>query len=592
MSEIYLVGRPNVGKSYLFNRLTDSDQKIGNFAGVTFDKKSKNIAGTDLTLTDLPGLYSLSTNSADELLALNSLTNSAPEDLICVVVESLKLKTQLHYILGLRTWCEENYRSMILCLNMKDEADHHGISFDTKALELELSLPVFLVSAKSNYGLNELSNFFRNKRWSPPENLSIPSETLIPKLKQYILGDLSKVIRMQNRIDKFILSPMFGPIIFLLFTFVLFQSIFSWAEPFMNVVESSVTYLNQLVSPLFSGHLQSFVDNAIFAGFGAFLVFTPQIFILTFVLTFLEKSGYMARAILLCHQPLSWFGLHGKSFVPLMTGHACAVPAIYATRNIESEWVRKITVFVIPLTVCSARIPVYALLIKLLIPDETYMYGLFGLQGLVFFFMYFFGLFLALLISALINSYAKVTSTNDDFIIELPQYRKPEMYSLISKALKTTKDFVKDAGPIIFILNAVIWALSYLPTADGDLKASYLAQAGRWLEPLFTPIGLDWIQGVAVLSSFVAREVFVSTLGLLYGLNSENSSEVVNLSEMQNISFASGLSLLFFFAIALQCMSTVSVMAKEISSKSAYLALSFYLVLAYVVSFCIYQILS
>jgi ferrous iron transport protein B len=612
MSEIFLVGRPNVGKSFLFNKLTNSNQKIANFAGVTIDKKSKQLPDSDLTITDLPGLYALQTSSADEAVALKHLKESSPEDLICVVIECLKLKTQINYILEIRDWCEKNYRPMILCLNMKDEADYFKIKINSDGLSKLLNLPVFYVSAKTEEGLENFKLFLKTKVWSPPEALILNNDSQISntdqsnvvadlnknsalvseKLKSLISGDFSKVIRTQTQIDRFFLSPVFGPLIFLAFTFILFQSIFSWAEPFMNIIESALTFVSQEVSPLFSGHLQSFIDNAFFAGFGAFLVFTPQIFILTFILSFLEKSGYMARAVLLCHQPLSWFGLHGKSFIPLMTGHACAVPAIYAARNIENDWIRKLTIFVIPLTVCSARIPVYGLLIKVLIPDQTILFGLFGMQGLVFFLMYFFGIFMALLTSALIQALSKMPSANDDFIIELPQYRWPELKTMFSKAFSTTYGFIRNAGPIIFVLNAVIWALSYLPSGTSDLKNSYLAQIGRFLEPVFTPIGLDWIQGVAVLSSFIAREVFVSTLGLLYGLSTDNPDDLMNLDQMKNISLASGLSLLFFFAIALQCMSTVSVMVKEANKKIAYLALGSYLVLAYFVSFCIYQILS
>ncbi len=592
MSEIILVGRPNVGKSYLFNSLTGSHQKVGNFAGVTLEKKSKALNGTELIVTDLPGIYGLNVTTEDEKVTYKHLSESAPDDLICVVIECLKLKTQIPYILELRTWCETNCRPMIVCLNMKDEADYYSIEFNIPSLSEILKVPVFLVSAKTQDGFKLLNKFLREMNWSAPEPLATSENEIMSKLKNTIRGDLAKVLIGQTKLDALFLAPFLGPMLFLVLTFVLFQAIFSWAEPFMNGVEFIISKLSLVVSPRFSGSLQSFMDNAVFAGFGAFLVFTPQIFILTFILTFLEKSGYMARAVLLCHQPLSWFGLHGKSFIPIMTGHACAVPAIYATRNIENQWIRKLTVFVLPLTVCSARIPVYALLIKVLIPNRTTFYGLFGLQGLVFALMYFFGIFLALILSALITKWVDRENVNKDFIVELPQYRWPEVQVLFSKALKTTWDFIKDAGPIIFILNAMIWALSSLPAGSADLKSSYLAQIGLFLEPLFRPIGLDWIQGVAVLSSFVAREVFVSTLGLLYGLNSDNPNDIINIDQIQNIGFASGVSLLCFFAIALQCMSTVSVMAKEIGSKLAYTALGFYLLFAYMVSFTMYQILK
>ncbi len=610
MSEIFLVGRPNVGKSFLFNRLTDSNQKIANFAGVTVEKKSQFLLDSeDLKVTDLPGIYSLVPTTKDERISIRNLKESSPEDLICLVVESLKFKSQIDFLIDFRGWCEKNSRPLIICINMKDEADKNGIQINIKKLESILEVPVFYVSAKNEDGLSNLKKFLFEKKWAPPailnsdflseaKDLSSPQD-LRNKLKyaisECVTGDFSKVLKVQNQLDRLFLSPLIGPLLFLAFTFVLFQSIFSWAEPFMNLIENGIAALSSIVSPHFEGQLQSFIDNAIFAGFGAFLVFTPQIFILTFIITFLERSGYMSRAVLICHQPLSWFGLHGKSFIPLMTGHACAVPAIYSTRTIENDWVRKLTIFILPLTACSARIPVYALLIQLLIPDRTIFFGLFGTQGLVFFLMYFFGIFMALIVSVLITKFSRVKSVNDDFILELPKYRLPELKVLLSKGLKTSIDFIKDAGPVIFVLNAVIWALSSYPINDLGLKGSYMAQFGKWLEPVFQPIGLDWIQGVAVLSSFVAREVFVSTLGLLYGLKADQSESIdslTGLAEMQNLSFASGISLLMFFAIALQCMSTVSVIHKEGSKKMAYTALIFYLILGYSVAFVTYQILN
>lgn len=630
MSDIFLVGRPNVGKSYLFNRITKSEQKIANFAGVTVEKTSKTLTNTDLNLIDLPGINSLKSTSFDEAITLKSLTESSPEDLICLVIDVLKLKSQIDFLIEFRDWCQQNFRPLVLCLNMKDEADKYKIQIDTLQIQSLVQIPVFFVSAKTEEGLEELKSFFSQQKWSSPDllfsednmdrssaeekhektNSQVKSgnssvretqnqQNLKKALMRCVSGDLSEVIKTQNRLDQFFLSPIVGPFLFLSFTFIVFQSIFSWAEPFMNFIEIGISKLSNLVSPFFASqfndHVQSFVDNAIFAGFGAFLVFTPQIFILTFIITFLEKSGYMTRAVLICHQPLSWFGLHGKSFIPLMTGHACAVPAIYATRSIENDWIRKLTIFVLPLTACSARIPVYALLIQLLIPNKTIFFGLFGTQGLVFFLLYFFGIFMALLISATISKFSNVKAYKDDFIVELPKYRWPELQMLFSKSFKTTTDFIKDAGPVIFILNATIWVLSSYPINNIGLKGSYMAQFGQWIEPIFRPIGLDWIQGVAVLSSFVAREVFVSTLGLLYGLNedqSENLNKLASLTEMKDLSFASGFSLLMFFAIALQCMSTVSVMQKEGGTKMAYTALFFYLVLGYSVAFISYQTLN
>lgn len=607
MSEIFLVGRPNVGKSFLFNRLTNSNQKIANFAGVTVEKKSCPLkVDNDLIITDLPGIYSLSPSTEDERISIQNLKESSPEDLICLVIESIKVKSQVDFLIHFIDWCSQLSKPLIICINMKDEAEANKININSDKLQKVLNLPVFYVSAKTNEGVDKLNQFLLQKNWSAPEtrkNLNLNSENIKidsdRKLKDSILdcinGDFSNVLKVQNRFDQIFLHPIFGPLLFFSFTFILFQSIFSWAEPFMNLIENGITNLSSVVSPLFTGQAQSFVDNAIFAGFGAFLVFTPQIFILTVIITFLERSGYMTRAILICHQPLSWFGLHGKSFIPLMSGHACAVPAIYSTRTIENDWIRKLTIFILPLTACSARLPVYALLIQLLIPNKTIFFGLFGTQGLMFFLMYFFGIFMALILSLIITRFSKVKNVNDDFIIELPKYRLPELKVILSKGFKTAIDFIKDAGPTIFVLNAVIWVLSTYPLNPLGLKGSYMAKFGQFLEPIFKPIGLDWIQGIAVLSSFVAREIFVSTLGLLYGLSddqSENIDSLTKLSELQDLSFASGFSLLIFFAIALQCMSTISVIRKEGGKKMAYTALLFYLILGYGMAFVTYQVLN
>lgn len=608
MSEIFLVGRPNVGKSFLFNRLTNSNQKIANFAGVTVEKKSKPLnESDDLIITDLPGIYSLSATTGDERISIQNLKESSPEDLICLVIESIKFKSQVDFLIHFIDWCSQLSRPLIICINMKDEADINKININSQKLQKVINLPVFYVSAKTNEGIDKLNNFLLQKNWSAPEmrqdidkssNLNQIIEAN-KKRKDLILdcidGDFSNILKVQNKFDQIFLHPVFGPLLFFSFTFILFQSIFSWAEPFMTLIENGIANLSSIVSPLFTGQAQSFVENAIFSGFGAFLVFTPQIFILTVIITFLERSGYMTRAILICHQPLSWFGLHGKSFIPLMSGHACAVPAIYSTRTIENDWIRRLTIFILPLTACSARLPVYALLIQLLIPNKTIFFGLFGTQGMMFFIMYFFGIFMALILSLIITRFSKVKSVNDDFIIELPKYRLPELKVILSKGFKTAIDFIKDAGPTIFVLNAVIWVLSTYPLNPLGLKGSYMARFGQFLEPIFKPIGLDWIQGIAVLSSFVAREIFVSTLGLLYGLSddqSENIDSLTKLSELQGLSFASGFSLLIFFAIALQCMSTVSVIRKEGGKKMAYTALLFYLILGYGMAFVTYQVLN
>lgn len=600
MNHIYLVGRPNVGKSYLFNKLSGEKQKVANYSGATVSRKDTLLFKNTL-LSDLPGLYSFQTQSEDEKISLQTIKDSAPDDLICLVIESTKIKGQLAFALELRNWAAANLKPFVICINMIDEAKKLGITIDQKKLSEMLKTPVFFTSAKTAEGVNELYSYFELQSWSVPEVLNDSKNTnFLPEvIKKTIQGDFDVSLKKQNFLDRLFLAPFIGPFLFLILTFIIFQSIFTWASPFMDLIENGIGFLGEHTARLFpEGFLNSFVSNAIFAGFGAFLVFTPQIFILTFIIGFLEKSGYMARATTLCHKPLSYFGLTGKSFIPYMTGHACAIPAIYSARSIENAWVRNLTILTIPLTACSARLPVYALLIKILVPEKTFLFGLLGYQGLAFFLMYFFGVFMALVVSLSIDKFVKwskktTANMNHFFVMELPAYRWPGLQELISKSILTTWTFIKGAGPTIFIVNLAIWFLSYFPNGESGFAESYMVQIGKFLEPVFLPLGLNWIYGVAILTSFLAREVFVSTLGLLKGFESEDATEILSQVQFQDLSPAAAVGLLVFFAIALQCASTVGVLRKEAMQKSwAYMILFGYLVLAYLMSFITYQGLS
>lgn len=602
MNYIYLVGRPNVGKTYLFNKLTGQNQKVANFSGATVKRASTSFS-EDLELVDLPGIYSLHAYSEDETITLNTLKQTAPDDLICLVIESLKLRSQFPFILNMVEFAHKNLKPLVIFINMADEAQKHKVRIDTKVLSKQLGSPVFLTSAKTEEGLSEIKTFFNNKIWSTPEPQWSPNHNFTPLqdriLDQALHGDTQKGLKLQTQIDRFLLSPLLGSAFFLLLTFIIFQSIFTWATPLMDLLEAGISNLGAYTSErITSPFLKSFTENAIFAGFGSFLVFTPQIFILTAIVGLLEKSGYMARATVICHKFFSYFGLNGKSFIPYMTGHACAIPAIYSARTIENPWIRNLTILTVPLTSCSARIPVYALLIRVLVPDHTFFFGLIGLQGFAFFGMYFFGIFMALVVSTLIDTFARIKTRTQDklnrfFVMELPPYRLPGFKEVIAKGLQTTWSFIRNAGPIIFMVNAAIWFLSYFPAGEEAFEQSYMVQIGKLIAPVFEPLGLNWIHGVAILMSFLAREVFVSTLGLLYGFQSEDLDELVGQLTLSDLSPAAGFGLLIFFAVALQCASTVGALHKETSKKSwAYAALVGYLILAYIMAFIVYQALS
>ena len=361
----------------------------------------------------------------------------------------------------------------------------------------------------------------------------------------------------------------------------------------MDAVESAVIGVGVWVLPFLpEGVLRDFTADALFSGIGAFLVFVPQIFVLTFVIGLLEDSGYLARAAVICHKPLRFFGLSGKSFIPMLSGVACAIPAIYAARSIESPRARFLTYLAIPLMPCSARLPVYTLLIAIFIPRETVLGGLFGWQGLTLFGIYVFGMVAGLAIAGLVN---RLTPSEDQmpFMMELPAYRLPALVPIVRKSVQRAKHFVTKAGMVILSVTIVIWILGYFPNQGADLGASWLGMMGQWIEPVFQPLGLDWRYGVAIVSAFLAREVFVGTLGTIMGIEGaeDNILPLVEQVQASALPLGSGLALLVFFAIALQCVSTVAILAREAQSwRLALRMVVGYLIVAWVAAWMTFQV--
>ena len=402
------------------------------------------------------------------------------------------------------------------------------------------------------------------------------------------------LVRTQTRLDSFFLHSVTGGFAFFAIMYLLFQSIFTWSAPAMDAVESGLGAIADLVVPMIGSPVaRDFTSDALFGGIGAFLVFVPQIFVLTFVIGLLEDSGYMARAALICHKPLRMFGLTGKSFIPMLSGVACAIPGIYAARAIDSPRKRLLTYMAIPLMPCSARLPVYTLLIAAFIPAGTALGGLVGWQGLAMFAIYFFGMFCALLVTGLISRTSKDHYTDLPFVLELPPYRVPGLIPLLRNSWSRSKHFVTKAGKIIFTVTVVIWVLGYFPNYGTDLGSSWLGYLGRIVEPLFSPLGLDWRYAVAILTSFLAREVFVGTLGTIFGIEAadENMTPLVQQIQSSDLAIGSGLALLVFFAIALQCVSTVAILSKESGSGALAIKLFVgYLLLAYAAALAIYHL--
>lgn len=582
MKRIILVGKPNSGKSLLFNQLTGLRQKVANFPGVTVELKSGRFE--QYQLVDFPGAYSMSTLTRDEDIAIEKINQALlAEDtsLIICNLDATRLQSSLMFGLQMQALAQQYGKALVFALNMIDEVARFGHQIDVAGLSRDLGAPVFALSAKTLQGIAEFKTAVLQlaaeaTRIDYPEAKAVALDYSVQMKQSRVLASqygmpATVVLKQQNAIDAFMLNNVSGGIAFLLVMFLLFQSIFTFATPLMDAVEQGIaaiaTALTGFTGP---GMLADFLNDAIFGGLGSFLVFVPQIMVLTLIIGMLEDSGYLARAALICHKPLSYFGLSGRSFIPYLSAHACAIPAILAARTIESPRKRLITMLTLPLMSCSARLPVYALLVAVLIPDTRYLGGIVNLQGVAFFGLYLFGIVTALLVSLLLSRFSLGGDEKSDmpFILELPSYRLPHWKPLMLRVLSSAKQFIYRAGPVIFAVSLAIWVLGYFPTSAGGLQNSYLGVIGQWIEPLFAPMGLDWRYGVAILMSFLAREVFVGALGTLFGMDAadENIAGLAANIQADGLSFGAGMGILLFYVVALQCVATVATLKAETGS--------------------------
>ncbi len=608
MRKVLLMGSPNSGKSLLFNRLTGLHHKVANFPGITVDVSVGHLhALPEVELVDFPGTYSLQAISADERVAVEyferALLDPQVTRVLCVI-DATRLEKSLYFTLQVIRESARHGKHVTVLANMIDVLDSHKLSLDVEQLGLALGAPVLPVSARSGKGLGAIVEELKATRLAPEavnadQPLDVSDERLRVVAHQFARrfgssGDL--LIRNQTRLDGIFLHSLTGGVAFFFIMYLLFQSIFTWAAPLMDAVEYVLGATADVVVPLIGNQTaRDFTADALFGGIGAFLVFVPQIFILTFVIGLLEDSGYMARAALICHKPLRLFGLTGKSFIPMLSGVACAIPAIYAARAIDSPRKRLLTYMAIPLMPCSARLPVYTLLIAAFIPAGTALGGLVGWQGLAMFAIYFFGMFCGLLVTALVSRTSRDHFNDLPFVLELPPYRVPSLRPLLRTCWNRSKHFVTKAGKIIFAVTVGVWILGYFPNFGTDLGTSWLGYLGHVIEPLFAPLGLDWRYGVAILSSFLAREVFVGTLGTIFGIESaeEHMAPLVEHIQNSDLALGSGLALLVFFAIALQCVSTLAILSKESGSRSLAVKLfSGYFLFAYVAAVTVFQLTS
>ncbi len=584
--DVLLVGNPNSGKSLLFNRLTGLQQRVANYPGVTVDVRSGRMGS--LRVRDFPGIYSLEPLTVDEQVAVRELEAGLASPQTCAVVcvlDSTRLERSLYLLLQLLPVAARAGVPIFALANVMDEVVSRGARVDVQGLSSALGCPVIALSGRTGEGIEALRRTLRELESMPLHPAPAPGEiggsagVTVGALKERArelartFGPAADVLlRSQHRLDRFFLSPITGPLAFLALMAVLFQSVFTWAAPLMEGVEWATTTVGEWCASLVPLQVgQDFVRDAVFAGLGGFLVFVPQIFVLFVVIGVLEDSGYLARAAVVLHRPLSALGLSGKSFVPLLSGHACAIPAMMATRTIESPRRRLLTLLAIPFMSCSARLPIYGLLIGAFIPARSVLGGVFGLQGLLLTGVYAFGVITALLVSATLQAALprRPGRLGDaPFVLELPPYRVPILRPILRAAASRSYSFVRRAAPVIFCVTVVIWVLGYFPGGNGQLDHSWLASLGKLIEPVFRPIGADWKVAVGVLSSFVAREVFVGTLGTLYGLENTDAglAQLSTLLPLHGMSLATAMALLVFYALSLQCASTLAVLRKETGS--------------------------
>jgi ferrous iron transport protein B len=699
--KVALIGNPNVGKTSVFNQLTGLNQQVGNYPGITVEKKqgfAKLSNDVRAKIIDLPGTYSLNASSIDENVVIELLLNKKDEDFPDVAVVVTEVENLKRNLL-LFTQIKDLEIPAILVINMSDRMKLKGIELDIPFLEQELKTKIALVSSRKKIGIDTLKNLILNyedlsiepclnsssidpeyfdklrktfpnqllyKLWlvitqdvnflnlerNEVKSAFTKSHSDLKRLQQketikryqFIndtlkIGqkiDKSKASGIQAKLDRILTHKVFGYVIFFFILFAIFQSIFEWSTIPMDFIDESFAHFsNYAKTHLPVGKFTDLISEGIIPGIGGIVIFIPQIAFLFLFISVLEESGYMSRVVFLMDKIMRRFGLSGKSIVPLISGTACAIPAIMSARNIENWKERLITILVTPFTTCSARLPVYAIIISLIIPEEKVL-GFLSLQGLALMLLYLIGFFMAIFSSWLLDKFLKL-SCKTYFVVEMPSYKIPMFKNVAINVLEKTKAFVFGAGKIILALSVILWFLgSHGPTKDFDnaeqivekdilannlvlepslietkvntyrLEHSYIGIIGKAIEPAIKPLGYDWKIGIAVVTSFAAREVFVGTLATIYSVGANDDED-----DMQNtikkrmqaeinpvtgekvFNFATGISLLLFYAFAMQCISTLAIVKKETNSwKWPIIQLVVMSGFAYIVALIAYQILK
>ena len=579
---VALIGPPNCGKSTLFNRLTGLRQKTANYPGVTVDHHSgrmKAIARNDLTLIDLPGIYSLATYSEDARVAVDVLTGKMPgvpkPDCVLLVLDATHMNRQLMlaapvFSIGLPT---------LVLLNMADQMEARGGRIDTLSLAKELGHPVALISAAQGKGLEVIPEFLL--RAGPQfDNGLRPVQLPVLQSAASCRSWATQVTARSKfespatslwtrRLDSVLLHKYFGPLIFLAVVIAVFQVVFTIGQPLSDGMGTLLTNLGAKVALLLPDNwLRALLRDGLWNGVQSVLVFLPQILLLFLFIGILEDSGYLARAALIADRVMRTIGLNGKAFIPLLSAYACAVPAIMATRTIENKRERIATILIAPFMTCSARLPIYTLIIAAFIPNRLFLGGVIGLRALTMLSLYVIGFLAALITAKGLNS-SVMKASAAPFILELPQYRWPTVRGLSLRLYDRGMLFLKKAGTVILACTFLVWVLSVLPVHHGnfaDLASSFIGHLGRFIEPVLRPLGFNWKIGIGLLSSIVAREVIVGTLGTLYGVDPATHATNLQAALRHDMGIGGAIALVVFFAFAMQCTSTLAVVRRETNS--------------------------
>jgi ferrous iron transport protein B len=599
---IALVGNPNCGKTALFNQLTGSRQKVANYAGVTVERKEGRFtapSGRVFQLLDLPGAYSLEATSPDEMITrkvcLGQMPGEALPDLVVCVADATNLRLHLRFVLEVKRLG----RPMVLALNMMDAARKRGITIDREELQRRLGIPVIETVAVRSGGARGLIQHL-DQAGAPAAATGSVGDDLHAEVRSMLAAAVAmprNTSMIDDAIDRWVLHPVFGLALLAAIMFFIFQAVFSWAQPLMEAIQAGVGAVGAWVAAAMpESLLRSLVSDGIFGGLGTVLVFLPQILILFFFILVLEESGYLPRAAFLLDRMMFKAGLTGRSFIPLLSSFACAIPGIMATRSIQDPRDRLTTILVAPLMTCSARLPVYTLLIAAFIPSRS-VWGLFNLQGVVLFVLYVAGIASALAVSWIIKRVRKDKSEHA-LLMELPSYRLPGARNIAIGLWERALIFLRRVTTIILSLTVLLWFLSTFPGPPPGatmpaIDYSLAGRIGHLLEYVFAPIGFNWQICIALVPGMAAREVAVSALGTVYAMSGSEDAIASQLGPMiaHQWSLATALALLAWYVFAPQCMSTLAVMRRETNSwKIVGVATAYLFGLAYLAAFLTYQI--